>query len=347
MEKVSQRNYQKIYEYSDYIKYNDVDFIVNLYKGILKKQVDEVGFNYYINLLRSGKKTKSEIISLLRYSKEGKEANVKLLGSKKRYFAYKIKNIPILGKFFEYFYILLTLPKIVQRLNRQEARLAINNNQESNFDDFYVKFEDKFRGSREDIKKRVEIYLPYIQALPLQKQEIQILDIGCGRGEFIELLNENGYKAKGLDLNSLMVLKSQDLGLDVIQSDALEYLLTLEDESIHVITGFHIIEHLPFEVLMKLFAQSYRVLKKGGLCIFETPNPENVQVGSQHFYSDPTHINPLVPYTVEFIANYHGFRDTKIKRLNKYSDFYKTVEQNEFITSLFYNEMDFSLIAYK
>lgn len=250
----------------------------------------------------------------------------------------KIKNIPILGSFFEWLYILITLPKIIKQ---------INNDKKNNFDDFYVKFEDKFRGSREDIKKRVEVYLPYIQALPFQKQEMQILDIGCGRGEFLELLGENGYKAKGLDLNSLMVSKSKELGLDVTKSDVLKYLSNLKDESLHTITGFHIIEHLPFEVLMELFKQTHRVLKKGGICIFETPNPENVQVGSQHFYSDPTHINPLVPYTVEFIAQYYGFSDIEIKRLHKYSDFYKTSEQNEFITTLFYNEMDFSLIAYK
>ncbi len=85
-----------------------------------------------------------------------------------------------------------------------------------------------------------------------------------------------------------MVQESKALNLDVIEQDGIEFLKSLESNSISIVTGFHIVEHLPFKLLIELFDESYRVLRDGGLIIFETPNPENILVASCSFYTDRT-----------------------------------------------------------
>ena len=215
------------------------------------------------------------------------------------------------------------------------------------FDAMYVTFEDKFRGTREDIKNRQKVYLPYVKDAFGKTSGAQIIDVGCGRGEWLELLKENGFDVKGIDLNDIMVNTCRELSLDAVSSDAIEYLRSLPAASLCAVTGFHIIEHLPFKTLIALFDESFRVLKPGGIVIFETPNPENLTVGACTFYTDPSHIKPLVPITMQFLAEYRGFSGVEIKRLHKYSDYYNVAEENKFITENFYNEMDYSVIGRK
>ena len=215
------------------------------------------------------------------------------------------------------------------------------------FDAMYVTFEDKFRGTREDIKNRQKVYLPYVKDAFGKTSGAQIIDVGCGRGEWLELLKENGFDAKGIDLNDIMVNTCRGLSLDAVSSDAIEYLRSLPAASLCAVTGFHIIEHLPFKTLIALFDESFRVLKPGGIVIFETPNPENLTVGACTFYTDPSHIKPLVPITMQFLAEYRGFSGVEIKRLHKYSDYYNVAEENKFITENFYNEMDYAVIGVK
>ena len=215
---------------------------------------------------------------------------------------------------------------------------------------FYIAFENKFRGSRYDIKQRQEYYLPYIKEVISSSLE-EVLDVGCGRGEWLELLKENSIKAKGVDLNSLMIEETNSLGLDAKVQDAIAYLRDLEDETLAVISGFHIVEHLPFEVLVSLFDESLRVLKTGGMIIFETPNPENIFVGSCSFYTDPTHINPLPPTTLQFLAENRGFKDVEIHRLHPVkSPIYPNIEKADDINTLIFastKEQDYSIIGYK
>lgn len=109
-----------IYEYCDFTKYHDVEFIQNIYKGILKREADTQGLNHYLELLRSGKKSKSEIISTLRYSKEGQNKKVNLLGSKKRYIYTVLSSVPLFGYVFKLLVTLAMLPKMQQRLNMYE-----------------------------------------------------------------------------------------------------------------------------------------------------------------------------------------------------------------------------------
>jgi SAM-dependent methyltransferase len=181
---------------------------------------------------------------------------------------------------------------------------------------FYKAFEDRFRGSRELIAERLKIYLPLIQPLKNAYPDCKAVDIGCGRGEWLELLNSNGFKSHGVDIDEGMLENANLLGLSTELKDALEYLTSLPDESIHLISGFHIAEHLPFEILQKLVQESLRVLKPAGLLILETPNPENISVGSNTFYIDPTHVRPLPPPLLSFLPEYFGFARITVFRLN-------------------------------
>ena len=192
--------------------------------------------------------------------------------------------------------------------------------------------------------------MPYIKEVVSSPLE-EVLDVGCGRGEWLELLKENGIKAKGVDLNSLMIEESSSLGLDTKVQDAIAYLKALEDETLSAISGFHIVEHLPFDILVQLFDESLRVLKKGGMIIFETPNPENIFVGACSFYTDPTHINPIPPSTLQFLAQNRGFKDVDIHRLHPVKQpIYPDIEKADDINTLIFastKEQDYSIIGYK
>ncbi|MDB9454529.1 methyltransferase domain-containing protein [Dolichospermum circinale CS-541/06] len=214
---------------------------------------------------------------------------------------------------------------------------------------FYLAFEDHFRGTREDIFNRLKVYLPLIEKANVGTPDTPILDVGCGRGEWLELLRESGYTARGLDINRVMIEQCQARGLEVIAGDVIDYLASLPDNSLGAVTGFHIIEHLPFKMLMRLFSETVRVIKPQGLVIFETPNPDNVLVGSNTFYLDPTHINPLPSPTIKFMAETCGLYNTQIITLHPYPENAKINGQGvaERFNDLFYGPQDYAVVGYK
>lgn len=181
---------------------------------------------------------------------------------------------------------------------------------------FYVAFEDRFRGTREDIKQRVSIYLPIVRAAGAGVAEAPVLDVGCGRGEWLELLREEQLQARGVDVNPVAVAGCRARGLDVVAADALDHLRALPDASLGAISAIHVIEHMPFAQLVELFDQAHRVLRPAGAAIFETPNPENLVVGACNFYYDPTHERPLPPEPLRYILESHGFERVEIMRLH-------------------------------
>ncbi|WP_051469621.1 bifunctional 2-polyprenyl-6-hydroxyphenol methylase/3-demethylubiquinol 3-O-methyltransferase UbiG [Chelativorans sp. J32] len=187
-------------------------------------------------------------------------------------------------------------------------------------DGFYRAFEDRFRGSQELIRSRLEIYLPFILPLKQIEKRPAALDLGCGRGEWLALLSENGFNVQGVDLDERMLSACKEQGLDAIRGDASSFLEQLPDESKSIISGFHIAEHLSFQQLQTLVYEAFRVLKPHGLLILETPNPENIQVSTLTFYLDPTHRHPLPPALLTFLLDYYGFPRTKILRLQEDRD---------------------------
>lgn len=182
---------------------------------------------------------------------------------------------------------------------------------------FYSAFEARFRGTRDEIKARLKAYTPFLEPFLGQDPSYPCIDLGCGRGEWLELLQGLGFKARGVDLDAGMLAIAKEHGLSVTAQDALLALAELPDGSQSIVSGFHIAEHLPFEVLQQLVQEAHRVLRPGGLLILETPNPENIAVATNYFYLDPTHVRPLPPELMSFLPEYYGFCRSKIVRLQE------------------------------
>lgn len=189
--------------------------------------------------------------------------------------------------------------------------------------DFYRAFEDRHRGPRELISRRLEVYRPFIQPLQDIYQPANAVDLGCGRGEWIELLQGAGFAPQGVDLDAGMLAACTERGLPVIQGDAIAHLKSLGDGSQCIVSGFHIAEHIAFDDLETLVIHALRVLKPGGLLILETPNPENVVVGASNFYLDPTHLRPLPPLLLSFLPEHHGFARVHTVRLQESAQIHK------------------------
>lgn len=184
-------------------------------------------------------------------------------------------------------------------------------------DPFYRAFEDRHRGSREAIQQRQRAYLSFLAPLARLLPGPTLADLGCGRGEWLELVRAEGWSASGVDLDEGMLAACREIGLDVRREDAVSFLQGLPDASVAAVTAFHVVEHLPFDLLHALTAQALRVLRPGGLLILETPNPENLVVGSSAFYMDPTHARPLPPPLLAFLPEFHGFARVKTLRLQE------------------------------
>lgn len=180
---------------------------------------------------------------------------------------------------------------------------------------FYRAFEDRYRGSRETIKERLRAYLPFLQ--PLAGAQAAALDLGCGRGEWLELLGEHGFAARGIDLDDGMLAACLERGLDVKNQDALAALREQPDNSLALVSAFHLVEHIPFDLVRQLIAEALRALQPGGLLIMETPNPENLVVGASDFYTDPSHERPVPPNLLAFAAEHGGFARHKVVRLQE------------------------------
>ncbi len=220
---------------------------------------------------------------------------------------------------------------------------------ELKIDDFFKEFENNFRGSKEEIKRRLKVYLPYLESAQIGSGS-QVIDVGCGRGEWLELLAESNIPALGIDLNLAKVEDCIAQGLAAKAGDAITFLQQQEPGSIAAVTGFHLIEHLPFEVMLALFDAALKALRPGGLVIFETPNPENLLVGACNFYFDPTHLHPIVPTVAQFIAQQRGFSEAEILRLNPYPEDHHmggNGDADKAINRYFFGPQDYALIARK
>ena len=170
----------------------------------------------------------------------------------------------------------------------------------------YFDFEDHFRGPQELIKERQKIYLPYFQGCE------NVVDIGCGRGEFLELLRDEGISAQGVEIHPRFVEYCTMIkGLNVISQDMLTHLESQPDESLGGITAFQVIEHITTQELIALCKLAYRKLKKGAYMLMETPNAMSLLIYTNSFYIDPSHNKPVHPYTAQYILEKAGF--TKVE----------------------------------
>jgi SAM-dependent methyltransferase len=220
-----------------------------------------------------------------------------------------------------------------------------------NFDLMYVLFEDRFRGTREDIKERQRKYLPYLAETITATDRDPMLDLGCGRGEWLDLLKENGYLAQGVDTNRFMIESCRQRDLEVVEADVIEFLRQQKSETVGAVTSFHLIEHLSFESLISLLDECLRVLRPGGIIILESPNPENIQVGACNFYVDPTHRRPIPPVTAAFLVEIRGFVQAEILRMHPSDGTCQATPSDDLLTTrfnqLFCGPRDYAVIGRK
>lgn len=173
----------------------------------------------------------------------------------------------------------------------------------------YVDFELRFRGSRDEVMARQRDALPFV--VELAGSSYPLVDLGCGRGEWLELLKEAGVRAYGVDSNAEMVTEVQARGLEGVVGDAIAHLEGLVPSSVQAVSGFHIAEHLSLADLGRLVDAALLALRPGGLLLLETPNPTNLAVGAAAFYLDPTHVRPLHPDFLAFLLESRGFSDVE------------------------------------
>lgn len=171
----------------------------------------------------------------------------------------------------------------------------------------YVGFEDRFRGSREDITARLADYLPHFAGAS------DVLELGCGRGEFLELLRSHGVTARGLDLNHEMVEICRAKGFEVAEADALGHLQTLPDTSLGGLFAAQVIEHLDPTYLLRLVETAFHKLRPGATMILETINPGCWVAFFESYLRDFTHVRPVHPDTLAYLMRAHGFHHVAIE----------------------------------
>jgi SAM-dependent methyltransferase len=172
-------------------------------------------------------------------------------------------------------------------------------------DVLYLALEDRFRGDPDEIRLRQKRYLEYVT--PVADHDHPVLDLGCGRGEWLAVLREADVPGRGIDSNQSCVDECVADGLSAVTGDLVEFLRSAPDGSAGAITMFQVVEHLPFGVLVEVLEHVARVLRPGGVLIAETPNSLNLKVAASTFWLDPTHERPLHPELLRFLAQHSGF----------------------------------------
>ena len=213
-------------------------------------------------------------------------------------------------------------------------------------DTLYASLEDRFRGPRDEVRQRLEVYIPILKEAGISSA---VLDLGCGRGEWLQLLTSEGIEAQGVDHNRVFIDECRGAGFNVTEQDALVHLRGLPDECLNAITMFHVAEHLPFETLIKLLDEIVRALRPGGMLIAETPNPENFMVGSCSFYADPTHRNPIPSQTLQFLIESRGLGNVNVLKLRPW-DAARIEGDSEIVrrfNEYFYSAPDYGITARK
>lgn len=180
-----------------------------------------------------------------------------------------------------------------------EPRLAID----------YEAFADRFRGTEESVLERQRVYLP-----PFQGRKA-VLDIGCGRGEFLQLMRSAGVPARGIDLSETSIALCRARGLDVERADLFVYLQSLPDGALDGIFSAQVVEHIAPARLPEMIQLAAAKLERGGLLAIETPNPECLAIFASHFYLDPTHERPVPSRLLAFYMEESGLGQIEVRPL--------------------------------
>ncbi|NLT10282.1 MAG: methyltransferase domain-containing protein [Ruminococcus sp.] len=217
----------------------------------------------------------------------------------------------------------------------------------------YFDFENNFRGSIESIKKAQAFYLKYFS------NKNNVVDIGCGRGEFLSLMKDNGINACGVDIYEPYVEYCNNQELNAVCGDGVAYLA--KQDSVDGIFVGQVVEHLQPWQIIRLCNTAYEKLSDGGCIIIETPNPTSLAIYTNAFYIDPSHIKPVHPLTMKYYLEKAGFRDIeiiyteasrppyeipelKLRDGENTEEFNKAMKQ---VSELLYGSQDYAVVAVK
>jgi O-antigen chain-terminating methyltransferase len=194
------------------------------------------------------------------------------------------------------------------RLQEEEKRLS---------DHLFFLHDRLFRGTDEELRQRMQIYLPVFAERRAQVgEDACVLDIGCGRGTLLGLLKEAGVPARGVEVSEEMVSLCQEQGLDVVQGDGLRHLASLPDGSLLGVAALHVVEHLPAAALIEFVKLCHQKIHRGGALVLETPNPSNLLTGASEFHMDITHLRPIHPLALAHLVESLGFVDVETRYLH-------------------------------
>ncbi|HYI95242.1 MAG TPA: class I SAM-dependent methyltransferase [Bryobacteraceae bacterium] len=206
----------------------------------------------------------------------------------------------------------------------------------------YTRFADKFRGSEDYVRQTQSFYVPYF------KDCHAVLDIGCGRGEFLEVMREAGIQTHGIDLDSSSVEECRNKGLSAEVADLFHYLSTETGEPFDGIFAAQLAEHLPPTLLPRMIKLCAARLKPGGVLALETPNPESLAIFATHFYIDPTHTRPIPPALMAFYFEEFGLGRIEVQRRFPAGDSMPEVKElPQAVQEKFFGSLDYAIIGRK
>jgi SAM-dependent methyltransferase len=206
----------------------------------------------------------------------------------------------------------------------------------------YALFEERFRGSPADVARSQESYLQHLKGVPGP-----VLDVGCGRGEFLRMLAEAGRKGMGIESNPVSAAACRAAGLEVEEADAFEALSRRAAASAGAVVAFQVVEHWPPATIFRFLQEARRVLAPGGVLIAETINTDSLGA-LRAFFLDPTHVRPVPPAALRFLAEAAGFSEARIEyraplpaseRLDENS------ENDRKLNALLFGAQDYALVA--
>jgi len=206
----------------------------------------------------------------------------------------------------------------------------------------YSRFAERFRGSEEYVKAGQQFYLPYFQGCK------NVLDIGCGRGEFLKMMKGAGVPARGVELSVESVAVCRSEGLDAEVADVYPYLAGLPEGSLDGIFCSQVVEHLPPDRLPELIRLCASRLAPGGVIAIETPNPECLAIFATHFYLDPTHTRPVPHPLLIFYLEEFGVGNIEVRRLSPAKDSMPALNSlPEDFRDAFFGALDYAVIGRK